>query len=421
MQLKTILNKVQKFKSFVYDKVEFSEDGERTTLLIKIVPRTNSKPVCSGCGKRQPGYDRIGERRFEFIPLWGIPVFFLYIMRRVNCPDCGIVVESVPWGNGKHQLTTTYAWFLAGWAKRLSWKETAEVFQTTWDKVFSAVSQAVAWGLAHRNLDNVKAIGVDEVLWHRGHKYLTVVYQIDEHCKRLLWVGKDRTTIRFMRFFHWFGEERTRRLQFVCSDMWKPYLKVLAHKAKKGVLTAAHLLDRFHITKNMNLAIDKVRAGEAKQLAAEGIDILKNSRWCVLKRPENLTDKQEAKLAQLERRRNLKTFRAYLLKENFQHFWDYGSPGWAIKFLDRWCKRTMRSRIEPMKKMAQQLRNHRELLRNWFKARGSISLGAVEGLNNRLKLTFRKSYGFRTFKCTEIALYHAMGDLPEPPMTHRFC
>jgi transposase len=117
----------------------------------------------------------------------------------------------------------------------------------------------------------------------------------------------------------------------------------------------------FYIAKNLSIAIDKVRATEAKQLAAKGIDVLKHCRWCVLKRPENLTDKQEAKLAQLERRRNLRTFRGYLLKESFQAFWDDVSPAWAGKLLDRWCTRTMRSRIEPMKKMARQLPKHREL------------------------------------------------------------
>lgn len=421
MQIKTILNRVQKFKSFVYQKVELAEEAGHSAVLVKVEPRANGRAICSGCGQPRPGYDQLGERRFEFVPLWGIAVFFLYVMRRVDCPKCGRVVELVPWGNGKHQLTTTYAWFLARWAKRLSWKEVAEVFQTSWEKVFSAVSMAVSWGLAHRDLSGITAIGVDEVLWHRGHKYLTLVYQIDEHCKRLLWMGKNRTSRTFMRFFRWFSVARTQQLKFICSDMWKPYLKVLAYKAKKGVLAAVHLLDRFHIAKNMNKAIDKVRAEEARKLAADGIDVLKHSRWCVLKRPEKLTEKQEAKLAELERRRNLKTFRAYLLKENLQRFWNYVSPAWAGKFLDRWCRRTMRSRIEPMKKMARSLRKHRQLLLNWFKARGLISLGAVEGLNNRLKLTIRKSYGFRTFKATQIALFHAMGKLPEPEMTHRFC
>lgn len=421
MLVKTILNRVNKQPGFVYGRAELLDEGAGLSLHVQVRPHARNRGRCSGCGKRRAGYDTLPERRFEFVPLWGIAVFLVYAMRRVSCPSCGVVVETVPWADGKHQLTTTYAWFLARWAKRLSWSETAEAFRTSWGKVFRAVEMAVSWGLAHRDLSNVTAIGVDEVLWHRGHKYLTVVYQINATCKRLLWVGKDRTTMTFMRFFRDFGAERTRALQFVCSDMWRPYLKVLAYKAKRGLLSAVHLLDRFHIAKNMNMAIDKVRAAEAKELAAQGIDVLKHSRWCVLKRPENLTERQEAKLAQLERKRNLKTFRAYLLKESFQAFWDYVSPAWAGKFLDRWCTRTLRSRIEPMKKMARQLRNHRDLLLNWFKARGLVSLGAVEGQNNRLKLTVRKAFGFRTFRASEIGLYHAMGDLPEPPMTHRFC
>ena len=285
---------------------------------------------------------------------------------------------------------------------------------------FRAVEMAVSWGLARRDLSGVTAIGIDEVLWHRGHKYLTVVYQIDATCKRLLWVGKDRTAVTLMRFFHAFGDARAKALRFVCSDMWRPYLKVLAYKAKRGALSAVHLLDRFHIAQNMSKAIDKVRAEEAKKLKEQGIEVLKRPRWCVLKRPENLTENQEVKLADLARY-NLKTYRAYLLKEDFQGLWDYVSPTWAGKFLDRWCNRTMRSRIEPFKKLARSFRNHRELILNWFKARGLVSLGAVEGLNNRLKLTVRKAYGYRTFRATEIGLYHALGDLPEPPMPHRFC
>lgn len=421
MLVKTLLNRVQKFKSFVYKSFRLVEgEGGSLALEVELVPRANSRPVCSGCGVRRAGYDRLKKRRFEFVPLWGIAVFFLYTMRRVDCMRCGVVVEAVPWSEGKHHLTTTYAWFLAKWAKRMSWKEVAEAFRTSWDKVFSAVSMAVEWGLANRELSGVTAIGIDEVLWHRGHKYLTVVYQIDNHCKRLLWVGRKRTTLTLMRFFHWFGDERTRHLRFVCTDMWAAYLKVLAYKAKKGVLGAARLLDRFHIAKNMNKAIDTVRATEAKKLKAQGIEVLKHSRWCLLKRRENLTERQDIKLAELARY-NLKTFRAYLLKEDFQSFWNYSMPYWAGRFLDRWCARTMRSRIEPMKKVAKSLRKHRDLLLNWFKARKAVSLGAVEGLNNRLKVTFRKSYGFRTFKATEIALYHNMGALPERPMAHRFC
>jgi transposase len=417
MQLKTILNRVQKFKSFVYGNIVWLDSGEDPELLIEVVPRANGKPICSGCGRPGPGYDTLPLRLFEFVPLWGIAVFFSYAMRRVDCPRCGVTVEAVPWADGKHTLTTTYMHFLAAWARRLSWKETAVIFRTTWEKVFHSVEWAVEWGLAHRDLSNVSSIGVDEVLWHRGHKYLTVVYQIDDGCRRLLWVGKDRTVRTLLRFFRVFGKERSAQLRFVCSDMWKPYLRVIAKKAAQAV----HVLDRFHIAMHMNKAIDEVRAKETRELKAKGLSpILTHSRWCLLKRPENLTPKQEVKLSDLLRY-NLKAVRSYLLKEDFQFFWDYVRPHYAGVFLDRWCKRTMLSKIEPMKKVARMLRSHRELLLNWFRAKGTISSGAIEGLNNKLKVTTRKSYGFRTFRATEVALYHTLGALPEPEWTHRFC
>jgi len=113
--------------------------------------------------------------------------------------------------------------------------------------------------------------------------------------------------------------------------------------------------------------------------------------------------------------------RSYLLKEDFQFFWAYASPYWAGQFLDKWCRRTMQSQIEPMKKVARMLRGHRKLLLNWFRAKGQLSSGSVEGLNTKAKLTIRKAFGFRTYHAIEKALYHTLGDLPEPEITHRFC
>jgi transposase len=328
-----------------------------------------------------------------------------------------VKVESVPWAEGKHTLTNAYMLFLARWAKRLSWTETARAFKTSWEKVFHSVEWAVQWGLAHRDISNIRSIGVDEVLWHRGHKYLTVVYQIDSECKRLLWVGKDRTVRTLLQFFRELGTARSAQLRFVCSDMWKPYLKVIAKKANQAI----HVLDRFHIAMHMNKAVDEVRAQEARNMKAKGLTpVLKHSRWCLLKRPQNLTTHQGTKLSDLLRY-NLKTVRSYLLKEDFQFFWDYISPHWAGQFLDHWCKRAMRSRIDPMKKVARMIRNHRELLLNWFRAKKAISSSTIEGFNNKLKLNTRKSYGFRTFRAAEIMLYHTLGNLPEPECTHRFC
>lgn len=417
MQLTTILNRCHKFKSFVYKKACFVDDQGDSVIEVTIVPRSNSRAICSGCEQAAPLYDRLKERRFEFIPLWGFRVFFLYLMRRVECAQCGVKVEQVPWASGKRELTDTYMQFLAHWAQKLSWQEVALSFRTSWEKVFHAVEYIVQWGLAHRDLSAISAIGVDEIAWRKGHKYLTLVYQIDVGQIRLLWIGKDRTIKTLLRFFRFFGEARSRQLQYVCSDMWKPYLKVIQKKAGQ----ALHILDRFHIVAKLNKAIDEIRAGEQRQLQKDGYEpVLKHARWCLLKRPEHLTEKQEAKLADLLQY-NLKSIRAYLLKEDFQGFWEYVSPAWAEKFLDRWCTRVMRSKLEPMKKVAKTIRAHKPLILNWFKAKKAFSSGVVEGLNNKAKVTTRNAYGFRTYRAAEIALYHALGKLPTPPMTHRFC
>ncbi len=416
MQLKTILNRVQKFKSFVYGKAQWVEGAREPTIEVVLHPRKNSRPICFICGHRRAGYDTQRIRRFEFIPMWGIKVFFRYAPRRVNCPHCGIHVEKMPWVKGKHRLTEAYAWFLADWAKRLSWKEVAEIFRTTWDHVFSSVEIAVAWGKEHRDLSNIKAIGIDEIQWQRGHCYLTLVYQIDENCRRLLWIGNKRKMKTLLGFFRWFGKERSANLRYVCSDMWRPYLKVIAKKAGDAI----HILDRFHIMAHMSKAIDKVRAKEVKELKEKGLEpVLTKSRWVLLKRPENLTEQQDTKLEALLKL-NLRSIRSYLLKEEFQLFWTYASPYWAELFLDSWCAKTLRSKIEPMKKVARMLRNHRHLLLNWFWAERRFSSGIVEGFNNKAKLTTRKAYGFRTYHGIEIALYHALADLPVPKSTHKF-
>lgn len=416
MQFKTILNKVAPQSSFVYGKIDLREIDGRESITVRIRPRKNSRPICSKCHQKRPGYDTLPERSFEFVPFWQIAVFFIYSMRRVNCPDCGIRVEEVPWAVGNCHLTIMYKWFLSAWAKRLSWIEVASIFHVSWSTVFRCVSAAVEWGLKHRDLSGIESIGVDEVQWQKGHEYLTLVYQIDKGMKRLLWIGVDRSQATLRRFFKELPEIVRNEIKYVCSDMWKPYLKVIAEELPKTV----HILDRFHIMKAINKAIDKVRAEESRKLKSDGFEpILKNSRWCLLKRRENLTENQTVKLKELLKY-NLKTVKSYLMKEDFQRFWKFKSTGWARRFLREWCDRTMRSKIEPMKQVAKMLRKHEELLLNWFKARGQISAGIVEGLNNKLKLRSRKSYGFRTFEVAEIALYHELGNLPTPEFTHKF-
>src|SRR6266853_417198 len=338
MRLITLLNHCHHFPGFVYEKAQLCP--ERGIIEIDVRPRRGSKPVCSGCHEPAAGYDHLGLRRFEFVPFWGFMVLLLYRMRRVDCRACGVRVEELPWA-----------------------------FGTSWEKVGQAVEYVVAWGLEHRHLGPIQAIGVDEIQYAKGHKYLTLVYQIEQGCIRLLWIGKDRTVESFEQFFNMIGKPLSDGIEFVCSDMWKPYLRVIRERCANAI----NILDRFHIVAKMNEALDDVRAAEARRLAQDGYQpVLKKTRWCVLKRKANLTSPQRFRLRDLLRY-NLKTLRA-----------------------------------------------HRELILNYFRARKQFSSGIVEGLNNKAKLTMRKAYGFRTFRITEIALYHALGKLPQPYATHTF-
>lgn len=419
MRLETILNCVHPLKSFVYAKTRFEEVNGQLAIIAEVEGRKNGLVYCSKCLRPCPIYDHSPEARlFQFVPLWNIPFYLRYRMRRANCPEHGVHVESVPWTDGKSHTTKAFQLFLARWARKLCWKETAESFCTSWDTVYRSVKTIVAYGLEHRSLDGIEAIGVDEVQYGKGHKYLTVVYQLDAGVRRLIYVGRHRTTKTLLRFFFEFGKERTARLKFICSDMWQPYLKVIAKKAPQ----ALNILDRFHIVSHLTKAVNQVRVDEVKRLKEEGFDetVLRHTKYCFLKNPENLTPKQEAKLDDVLEY-DLKSVRAYLLKESFQLFWDYDSPYWAEWYLNKWSKRAMRSRLEPIKKFVKTIRTHQPLIMNWFKAKKAYSSGIVEGMNRNVNLVTRKAFGFRSYEVLKIALFHTMGNLPEPESTHRFC
>ena len=424
LQVKTLLNAIQHFPGFVYSDIRLCRrrgDLKPVRIEITVEPHEAMDGQCSRCLQPAPGYDRLPQRWFLFVPLWGILTAFLYAPRRVCCRRHGVVVEHIPWSDGKRPVTLAMMCFLSRWARRLSWRETARVFGTSWECVYRSVEWFVEWGLAHRKLAGVQAIGVDELHWgksKRADSFLTVIYQIDRHCRRLLWVGKRRTQVTLRRGLAALGQEVVGGLRFVCSDMWKPYLKVIAAQAGQ----ALNVLDRFHITFHLNQAVDRVRRAETSRLrGSRKAEKLKQLRWKLLRKGSRVRGRAKQRLRGLVLGK-LATGRAWMLKETFEPFWKYKSLTWAGYFLSVWTERALRSRLEPMRKVARMLRSHHDLLMNWFKAKGEISSGAVEGLNNKIRVVTRRSYGFRTYKAMEIALYHTLGRLPEPEENaHRFC
>src|SRR6266478_4580561 len=381
LQVKTILNAIQHFPGFVFQDIRLQRhrDGRPRRIEIALDPHGGIPAKCSRCLQPAPGYDRLPQRSWLFVLLWNIQTFFVFAARRVQCATHGVVVEHVPWSDGKRPVSLAMMCFLSRWARRLSWRETARAFQTSWEAVYRSVEWFVQWGLAHRELRGVESIGVDEIHWGRGLRadnFLTVIYQIDAHCRRLLWVGRRRSQATLRRGLKALGPEVVKGLRFVCSDMWKPYLQVIAAQAGQ----ALHVLDRFHITSHLNQAVDQVRRAESTRLRAKSkkaAQRLKYMRWPLLRRGSRVRGRARQKLHALLASK-LATARAWDLKETFSYFWHYKSVIWAGGFLDYWCFRAMRSHLEPMKRVARMLRAHEPLILNWFRAKGEISNGAVE-------------------------------------------
>ena len=278
------------------------------------------------------------------------------------------------------------------------------------------------WGLAHRELRGVESIGVDEIHWGRGLKadnFLTVIYQIDRQCRRLLWVGRRRSQATLRRGLKALGPEVVKGLRFVCSDMWKPYLQVIAAQAGQ----ALHVLDRFHITSHLNQAVDQVRRAESSRLRGQKQESRPATQAyaLALATPRQPGTRAGTAKAQCPAR------------QQTGHRTGLGFEGDLLPFLEVQIRDLGRrlSRLlvlpghaEPSgtdEKVARMLRAHEPLILNWFRAKEEISNGAVEGLNNKIRVVTRRSYGFRTYNAMEIALYHNLGRLPEPESPHRFC
>lgn len=421
LTFKTILNQIQPINGFVFSD-ERIRDYRGGGLIIDVTIREHKQreAICPKCGKACPTYDHLSEREWQFVPCWGLAVYFHYAPRRVSCPEHGILVEAMPWSDGKRPYCKAMMQFLGNWARRLSWQETATIFKVSWQAVYRAVDWMVDWGLKHRSLDGITAISMDEI--HVGHgkksfNYLTVIYEIDAQCRRLLWVGRKRTAATLRKGLAALGDPVLKGIRYVCSDMWKAYLNVVGTRLKH----ACHMIDRFHITQHLNEAVDEVRRKDVAAMTARprAKQKLKKMRWILLSRKTRVLGKAREKLNRLLSGR-LQTGKAYILKEAFGHFWDYRSVTWAGAFMRAWIQRAKRSRIAPMIKVANMIEAHEGLILNWIRARREVFTGATEGLNNKARVVTRRSYGFRTFHVMELALYHTLGQLPEPAVTHEF-
>jgi transposase len=251
------------------------------------------------------------------------------------------------------------------------------------DKIYMADQIALA------GKPKPRVIGVDEISIRKGHNYRVIVSDLERG--RPIWVGGEgRKEEDFDHFFAEWEKFRTSRIKLVVMDMWKPFFKSVT----KNIPKARIIYDKFHIIRHLNDALDKVRKSEYHRLAGEDRTFIKGQRYTLLSRRENLTlegRRSLKKLLKVNKRLNV----AYLLKESFVQLWDYENEQDARLFLDRWKEGLKWQRLAPFEKFVKMVESHWDGIASFCNPENKVSLGMVEGLNNKIRVLQRKAYGFR--------------------------
>lgn len=374
----------------VVEDVTFDEDDE--CVVVSVRPRKATKRRCGRCGQRCAGYDQgDGRRRWRALDLGTIKAYVEADSPRVRCAEHGVVAAQVPWA--RHGAGHTYAFDdTAAWlATHCSKSAVRDLLRVAWRTVGSIVTRVVADAEAKTDrFANLRRIGIDEISYKRGHKYLTVV--VDHDTGVLLWAHDGRNQKTLEMFFDRLGEDRCAKITLVSADAAEWISNVVGARCRNAELC----LDPFHIVAWATKALDEVRREVWNAARKDGQKTvardLKNARYALWKNPEDLTTRQGAKLA-LIAKTNGRLYRAYLLKEQLrQVFALKGDDG--ITLLDHWLKWARRCRIPSFVKLATSITEHRVGIDAALTH--GLSNARVESINTKLRLLTRIAFGFRS-------------------------
>jgi transposase len=311
-------------------------------------------------------------------------------MRRVRCKGCGQVKsEQLDFLADNPFYTKRFAYYVGRRCRQATIKDVAEEFRLHWETIKTLEMQYMQAQLAKAGTPGPKAIGIDEISIRKGHTYRIVVSDLIR--RRPIWFGgADRKEASMALFYDWLGEKKTKGLRLAVMDMWKPFRNVTNERAPR----AAILFDKFHIMRHLGKALDEVRKSEYRRLSGHDRSYIKGQKYTLLSHRENLTlDGRKAlrKLLAANKRLN----RAYLLKESFGQLWDYEIEGWARRFFDNWRASLKWQRLAPYEKFAEMIDRHWDGIAAYCKPENKVSLGFVEGLNNKIRVIQRRAYGLR--------------------------
>jgi len=373
-------------KSLVVEGFEVIDEG----LAIDVKPRW-LRVRCGGCGRRCSQYDRRAARRWRHLDFGGVQIWLRYAPRRGNCPGCGVRVEQLPWTCwSRSRYTTAFEDAVAFLTQRCDKSSVEQTMRMSWRSVGAVVERVVGRRHGEDRLAGLRHIGIDELSYRKGHRYITLV--VDQDTGMPVWAADGKNAETLGAFFDELGPERCQLIKAVSIDMSQAYIKAVRSKVPHAQI----VFDRFHVQKLVNEAVDETRREEwrrLRELDKDQAKSVKGLRWPLLKNTWNLTPAQSERLSTLQRD-NKRLYRAYLLKQSFAAILDRRQPNVVTRMLQDWCGWAARSRLPAFVKVARTIRKHLDDIVAYIRWR--LTNGLVEGINGKARVLTRRAYGFHS-------------------------
>lgn len=365
---------------------------------------------CPQCGKTVTAYDHL-ERRWRHLDTCQYQTILAARLPRANCPEHGVHQVAVPWAAGRSQFTALFESLVVDWLQETSLSGVSQQLGLSWDEVFGIQRRAVRRGLARRKKAPVKYVGVDEKAFKKGHKYVTILCDLQRRVVRD--VAKDRRAESLQGLLHKLTPEEKQNLKGVAMDMWEPYLKAVDAELPLG--RSKVVFDKFHVVQHLNKGVDQVRRREAKELAAAGDARLKGTKYQWLKNPDNFT-RAKWRAFKVLRESNLKVAKAWAMKETIKRLWDFQYAGAARRLFKKWCDWVRRSRLKPMMAKAELIKSHLDNILTYLEH--PITNAACESINAKIQWIKYTARGYANMENFRVAILFHCGGLDLSPVTH---
>ena len=400
MVLNKFITKMLKLSFLKVTWVKFKNRNQELHLGVK--PHKNGCR-CPHCGRRCKILRCLEERVWRDIVVCGTPIYFHYSPKEVLCPTHGRIMERIPWADHFSRVTYRLELTILTLTKQMTQKAVSELVKIPTSTLSDLIHRIIHRERDGHKIRGLEVIGVDEISYAKGRKFITLIYDMKKGC--VVWIGKGKGKETIDSFFtKELSQYQRDKIRVACCDMAQGYISSIKEHCKNATL----VLDKFHIIQSLNRAVDEVRKEIWRDACKKDRKAIKGTRWLIAYSSSSRSKAQTRKINLMEKSNN-KIFRAWLLKDNFEHFWDYVSPGHAANFLNAWITRALRSRIDSMKKFALMLRKHQENILSFIK--DPVTNAKAEGINRLLKIIKNRASGFKNLQGFENMIYLCAGDL----------